>query len=144
MVTKTLAYDAPAYHVPIVFSGSTEKVANGVTPKWIAFTAMKLKRVIQAPVLALITTAAGSQPFLYTQSGTTTSTTTTVPETTIPETTTTETTTSTTLPRTTTTATPETLPEPPQSLPNASETPMPSGTTPTTFLSLETIILTSD
>ncbi len=76
MVTKTLAYDAPAYHVPIVFSGSTEKVANGVTPKWIAFTAMKLKRVIQAPVLALITTAAGSQPFLYTQSGTTTSTTT--------------------------------------------------------------------
>ena len=76
MATKTGSYDNPAYNVPICFSGNTAAGANGVTPKWVAFTAMKLKRVVQAPVLALITTAAGSQPLLYSQSGTTTTTTT--------------------------------------------------------------------
>lgn len=76
MTTKSMAYDHPAYQVPIVYSGSTTAGANGVTTKWAAFTAMKIKQVIQKPNLALITTAAGSQPLLYTQTGSTTSTTT--------------------------------------------------------------------
>lgn len=74
MTTKTQAYDHPAYQVPVVFSGSTAVGANGVTTKFAAFTAMKLKQVVSAPNLALVTTAAGSQPLLYSQSGTTTAT----------------------------------------------------------------------
>ena len=76
MATQTLRYDHPAYTVPVVFSGSTAVGANGVTSKFCAFTAMKLKRVVHAPNLALVTTAAGSQPLLYSQNGTTTTTTT--------------------------------------------------------------------
>jgi len=76
MTTHNMAYDHPAYTVPVFFSGSTTAGANGVTTKFAAYTAMKLKQVVYAPNLALVTTAAGSQPLLYTQSGTTTSTTT--------------------------------------------------------------------
>lgn len=76
MTTKSMAYDHPAYTVPYVFAGNSTAGANGVTQKFAAFTAMKIKQVVHAPVLALITTAAGSQPLLYSQSGTTTSTTT--------------------------------------------------------------------
>lgn len=76
MTTKTLSYDHPAYLVPYVFSGPTAVGANGVTPKFAAFTAMKIKQVVSAPNLALVTTAAGSQPLLYTQNGTATATTT--------------------------------------------------------------------
>lgn len=76
MTTKTLAYDSPAYVTPYVFSGSTTAGANGVTTKFAAFTAMKIKQVVNAPNLALVTTAAGSQPLLYTQNGTATATTT--------------------------------------------------------------------
>lgn len=76
MTTKTQAYDHPAYLVPYVFSGHSAVGANGVTNKFTAFTAMKLKQCVYAPVLALVTTAAGSQPLLYTQSGTATATTT--------------------------------------------------------------------
>ena len=76
MTSKSMAYDHPAYTVPYIFSGSTTAGANGVTTKFAAFTAMKLKQVVNSPNLALPTTAAGSQPLLYTQSGTTTSTTT--------------------------------------------------------------------
>lgn len=76
MVTKTLAYDHPAYITPVVYSGSTTAGANGVSQKFCAFTALKLKQVVSGVVLALPTSAAGSQPYLYTQSGTTTSTTT--------------------------------------------------------------------
>jgi len=74
MVTKNMAYDHPAYTVPYVYSGSTTVGANGVTTKFAAFTAMKVKQVVHGPNLALVTTAAGSQPLLYTQSGTTTAT----------------------------------------------------------------------
>ena len=76
MATKSMAYDHPAYTVPMVFSGSTTAGANGVTTKFAAFTAMKIKQVVNAPNLALVTTAAGSQPLLYTQNGTATTTTT--------------------------------------------------------------------
>ena len=75
MATKTMSYDHPAYLVPIVHSGSTTAGANGVTTKFAAFTAMKLKRVIHGPNLALVSTSA-SQPLVYTQSGTATATTT--------------------------------------------------------------------
>lgn len=72
MTTKSMAYDHPAYVVPYVFSGLSTAGANGVTTKFAAFTAMKVKQVVQGPVIA--STAAGSQPLLYTKSGTTTAT----------------------------------------------------------------------
>jgi hypothetical protein len=74
MTQKNMAYDHPAYTVPYVFSGMSAVGANGVTTKFAAFTAMKIKAVITGPVIA--TTAAGSQPLLYSKSGTATSTTT--------------------------------------------------------------------
>ena len=73
MATKSMAYDHPAYIAPVVFSGSTTAGANGTTTKFCAFTAMKLKQVVSAPNLALVSTSA-SQPLLYSQSGTTTAT----------------------------------------------------------------------
>lgn len=76
MTTKSMSYDHPAYTVPYVFSGSTTAGANGTTTKFAAFTAMKIKQVVHGPNLALVTTAAGSQPLLYSQSGTATATTT--------------------------------------------------------------------
>lgn len=74
MANKSMAYDHPAYLVPQVFSGGTTVGANGVTTKFAAFTAMKLKQVVATPFIA--STAAGSQPLLYVKSGTATSTTT--------------------------------------------------------------------
>jgi len=76
MTTKSMAYDHPTYTVPVIYSGNSTAGANGVTQKFAAFTAMKIKAVIHKPVLALVTTAAGSQPLLYSQTGSTTSTTT--------------------------------------------------------------------
>ena len=76
MTSKSMAYDHPAYTTPYIYSGHSTAGANGVTQKWCAFTAMKLKQVVHKPCLALVTTAAGSQPLLYTQTGSTTSTTT--------------------------------------------------------------------
>ena len=76
MTVASLRYDHPAYTTPVVYSGSTTPGLNGVTTKFCAFTAIKLKQVVNAPCLALPTTAAGSQPLLYTQNGTTTTTTT--------------------------------------------------------------------
>lgn len=74
MATKSMSYDHPEYQTTKCFSGSSTVGANGVTTKFAAYTAMKLKAVTQGPVIA--STAAGSQPLLYTKSGTTTSTTT--------------------------------------------------------------------
>ena len=76
MTSKSMAYDHPAYTVPVVYSGSTTAGANGVTTKFAAYTAMKIKAVHSGPNLALVTTAAGSQPLLYSQHGTATATTT--------------------------------------------------------------------
>lgn len=74
MTSKSQAYDHPAYLTPYVFSGVSTAGASGVTTKFAAFTAMKIKQVVQGPVVA--STAAGSQPLMYTKSGTATSTTT--------------------------------------------------------------------
>jgi len=75
MTVASLRYDHPAYTTPVVFSGSTTAGANGVTTKFAAFTAMKIKQIVSGVNLALPTTGA-STPLLYTQSGTTTTTTT--------------------------------------------------------------------
>ena len=72
MATKSQAYDHPAYQVPYIFSGATTVGANGATTKFAAFTAMQIKAVTYAPNIA--STAAGSQPLMYTVSGTTTAT----------------------------------------------------------------------
>lgn len=72
MADKTLAYDHPAYLVPHVFSGNTTVGANGISQKFAAFTAMQIKAVHSSPNIA--STAAGSQPLMYTVSGTTTAT----------------------------------------------------------------------
>lgn len=74
MATKTLRYDHPAYTVPYIFAGNTTVGASGVSQKFAAFTAMSIKAVQTSPIIA--STAAGSQPLMYTVSGTTTSTTT--------------------------------------------------------------------
>jgi len=74
MATRTLAYDHPAYLVPHVFAGNTTVGANGISQKFAAFTAMQIKAVQSSPNIA--STAAGSQPLMYTVSGTTTATTT--------------------------------------------------------------------
>ena len=74
MTSKSMSYDHPAYLTPYVFSGLSAVGANGVTTKFAAFTAMKIKQVVQGPVIA--STAAGSQPLLFTKSGTATATTT--------------------------------------------------------------------
>lgn len=72
MTTKTLRYDAPAYHVPVVYSGSTTvATANGTTAKFAAFTAQKIKMVVTAENTNGTTSM---QPLLYKKSGTSTST----------------------------------------------------------------------
>jgi hypothetical protein len=74
MADKNMSYDHPAYLVPHVFSGNTTVGANGVSQKFAAFTAMSIRAVHYSPGIA--STAAGSQPLMYTLSGTTTATTT--------------------------------------------------------------------
>lgn len=74
MTTKSMAYDHPAYTTPYIFSSVTVAGANGVSQKFAAFTAMKIKSTVLGVYVA--STAAGSQPLLYSKSGTTTSTTT--------------------------------------------------------------------
>jgi hypothetical protein len=69
MAQQNLAYDNPAYSAPHVFSGNTTVGANGISQKFAAFTAMQIKAVQTSPNIA--STAAGSQPLMYTVSGTT-------------------------------------------------------------------------
>jgi hypothetical protein len=73
MATKSMSYDHPAYLSPYVFSGLSAAGASGVTTKFAAFTAMKIKAVISGPVVA---GTSASQPLLFSKSGTATSTTT--------------------------------------------------------------------
>jgi mRNA-degrading endonuclease toxin of MazEF toxin-antitoxin module len=72
--SKQLRYDHYAYQTPVVFMGQTTVGANGVSPKFAAFTAMQIRAVPVTPNVA--STAAGSQPLLFVKSGTATSTTT--------------------------------------------------------------------
>jgi hypothetical protein len=74
MATQSLAYDHPAYLSPYPMWGNTTVGANGISQKFAAFTAMQIKAVQSSPNIA--STAAGSQPLMYTVSGTTTATTT--------------------------------------------------------------------
>lgn len=72
--SKTLAYDHDAYQSPIVLAGQTTVGANGVSPKFAAFTALQVRACLVTPNVA--STAAGSQPLMFVKSGTATSTTT--------------------------------------------------------------------
>lgn len=74
MATKSMAYDHPAYQAIVPYSSVTVAGANGVCSKFAAFTAQKIKSVTLGVYVA--STAAGSQPLLYTKSGTATATTT--------------------------------------------------------------------
>lgn len=74
MTKRNMSYDHPVYLTPVIYSGLSAVGASGVTTKWCAYTAMKIKGVSVGPVIA--TTAAGSTPLLFSKSGTTTSTTT--------------------------------------------------------------------
>ena len=71
MATIGFSYDHPVYLTPVIYSGLSSG-ANGVTTKFAAYTAQKIHSVTYSPVIA--TTAAGSQPLMYTKSGTTTAT----------------------------------------------------------------------
>src|SRR6266436_3431875 len=74
MAVQSFNYDHPVYLTPVIFSGLSAVGASGVTTKFAAYTAMKIKAVHGGPVIA--TTAAGSTPLLFRKTGTTTSTTT--------------------------------------------------------------------
>ena len=74
LVTQDFNYDHPVYMTPVVYSGLSAVGANGVTTKFAAYTAQKILTVVNSQVI--VTTAAGSQPLLFTKSGTTTATTT--------------------------------------------------------------------
>jgi hypothetical protein len=60
-VSKQLQYDHHAYLTPITFAGQTTVGANGVSPKFAAFTALQLRACSVTPNVA--STAAGSQSF---------------------------------------------------------------------------------
>ena len=68
---KTLAYDHPAYQVPINFAGSSTAGANGITTKFGAFTAMQIRRVVYS---SNIVGTSATTPLLYSKSGTSTAT----------------------------------------------------------------------
>ncbi|MCR4301550.1 MAG: hypothetical protein NUV51_08055 [Sulfuricaulis sp.] len=65
------AYDHPAYVAPTIYSGGNTAGANSTTPKFAAFTAMKIKK-IQIGIAVKGTSA--STPLLYQRSGTSTTT----------------------------------------------------------------------
>lgn len=71
MTTKSQAYDHPAYQVPVVYSGSSTAGANGVTTKFAAFTAQKIKSVTLGINVA---STSATQPVMYVKSGTSTTT----------------------------------------------------------------------
>jgi hypothetical protein len=70
---KTLGYDHVAYQVPVILAGQTTAGANGVSPKFGAFTAMQIREACVTPNVA---STSASQPLLFVKSGTATSTTT--------------------------------------------------------------------
>lgn len=72
-VSKTLAYDAHAYLAPITLAGQTTVGANGVSPKFAAFTALQVRAACVVPNVASVS---ASQPLMFVKSGTATTTTT--------------------------------------------------------------------
>ena len=71
MTVKNKAYDHAAYQVPVVYSSGIAAGANGVSEKFAAFTAQKIKSVTVVPNVA---GTSATQPLLYTKSGTATAT----------------------------------------------------------------------
>lgn len=71
MAKRSMNYDHPAYVTPYVFSGGSAVGANGVTTKFAAFTAMKIKAVQYS---ANVAGTSSTTPLLYSKSGTTTAT----------------------------------------------------------------------
>lgn len=72
-IAKQLGYDHPAYQTPIPFFAQTTAGANGVSPKFAAFTAMQIREACVTPNVA---STSASQPLLFVKSGTATTTTT--------------------------------------------------------------------
>jgi hypothetical protein len=68
---KQLAYDHAAYRAPVPFFGQTTAGANGVSPRFAAFTDMQIRACVVKPNIA---STSASQPLLYKVSGTTTTT----------------------------------------------------------------------
>ena len=71
MATTNMSYDHPVYITPYVFAGGSTVGANGVTTKFAAFTAMKIKAVQYSSNTA---GTSSTTPLLFTKSGTTTAT----------------------------------------------------------------------
>jgi len=71
MAKHSFSYDHPTYTTPYVFSAGSAVGANGVTTKFAAFTAMKIKAVQYASNIA---GTSSTTPLLFTKSGTTTAT----------------------------------------------------------------------
>lgn len=67
------AYDHPAYVAPVIYSGSNTAGANSTTPKFAAYTAMKIKAI---NIGIAVKGTSASTPLLYKRSGTATTTTT--------------------------------------------------------------------
>lgn len=72
-VSKQLGYDHPAYITPVIMAGQTTVGANGVSPKFAAFTALQVRAVNATPNVA---STSASQPLMFVKSGTATTTTT--------------------------------------------------------------------
>lgn len=73
MATKNMAYDHPAYLVPITFTSVTSAGAAGVGGKFIAFTTMLMKSAtIQVQTAGTTTAAAGNDYTFFKVNGTTT------------------------------------------------------------------------
>jgi hypothetical protein len=71
MAKTSMSYDHNVYTTPYVFSGGSTVGASGVTTKFAAFTAMKIKAVQYSANTA---GTSSTTPLLFTKSGTTTAT----------------------------------------------------------------------
>ena len=73
MATVNMRYDHPAYITPVIYSGATTAGASGISTKWAAYTAMRIKSITFGPATAGTSV---STPLLFVKSGTATTTTT--------------------------------------------------------------------
>lgn len=73
MAKTSMSYDHPVYMNPYVYSGGTTVGASGISTKFAAFTAQKIKAVQYA---ANTVGTSSTTPLLFTKSGTATATTT--------------------------------------------------------------------
>jgi hypothetical protein len=73
MAKTSMQYDHPVYTTPYVYAGGTTVGANGLSTKFAAFTAQKIKAVQYS---ANVVGTSSTTPLLFTKSGTATATTT--------------------------------------------------------------------